>query len=401
MKSVLMIVQNFYPEIGSAGNRMKNIYLHLKRNGFEVTVITLKPSYPNQSLYQDTKFWDEESIEKDVIRIKPDKVKRYTSNMGKRLLHYLEAMWLFIYTIIRLEKKYDYVFATTPPIFPTFAALIAKKKMKAKLITDVRDLWPESLIGVGVFTNKWVLKIAFFLERKLYRHSDFIIINSPGFRDYIVAKGVKEEAIQFIPNSLTADELTLKNLLTPVSEKVIKVVYAGNIGLAQDLKKLIAVAEKLREHKRIEFSMIGYGYRISEVEKEISSRGLTNIKMINAMNRRVTLHEVSTSHIAYVSLVEKEVFNKVLPGKIIDYMCVGKPIVGDVDGRAKKMLKEAKCGLVAESRNVDEICQHILTMASDPALREELGENGHLYAKQHFQWSKNIKGLINVMEASG
>ena len=263
MKSVLMIVQNFYPEIGSAGNRMKNIYLHLKRNGFEVTVITLKPSYPNQSLYQDTKFWDEESIEEDVIRIKPDKVKRYTSNMGKRLLHYLEAMWLFIYTIIRLEKKYDYVFATTPPIFPTLAALIAKKKMKAKLITDVRDLWPESLIGVGVFTNKWVLKIAFFLERKLYRHSDFIIINSPGFRDYIVAKGVKEEAIQFIPNSLTADELTLKNLLTPVSEKVIKVVYAGNIGLAQDLKKLIAVAEKLREHKQIEFSMIGYGYRIA------------------------------------------------------------------------------------------------------------------------------------------
>ncbi|MBR8646301.1 hypothetical protein KEH51_28695 [[Brevibacterium] frigoritolerans] len=72
------------------------------------------------------------------------------------------------------------------------------------------------------------------------------------------------------------------------------------------MKKLIAVAEKLKEHKQIEFSMIGYGYRISEVEKEISSRGLTNIKMINAMNRRVTLHEVSTSHIAYVSLVEKK-----------------------------------------------------------------------------------------------
>ncbi|MDQ7862288.1 hypothetical protein RCO48_18600 [Peribacillus frigoritolerans] len=55
----------------------------MKRNGFEVTVITLKPSYPNQSLYQDTKFWDEDSIEEDVIRIKPDKVKRYTSNMGE------------------------------------------------------------------------------------------------------------------------------------------------------------------------------------------------------------------------------------------------------------------------------------------------------------------------------
>lgn len=105
MKSVLMIVQNFYPEIGSAGNRMKNVYLNLKRSGYEVTVITLKPSYPHQSLYQDAHFWDEVDIEeKDIIRIQPDKVKRYTSNMGRRLLHYLEAMWLFIYTIIRLEK---------------------------------------------------------------------------------------------------------------------------------------------------------------------------------------------------------------------------------------------------------------------------------------------------------
>ncbi|WP_367890636.1 glycosyltransferase family 4 protein [Peribacillus muralis] len=399
MKSVLMIVQNFYPEIGSAGNRMKNVYLHLKRNGFEVTVITLKPSYPNQSLYQDTHFWDEENIEEDVIRIEPNKVKRYTSNMGRRLLHYLEAMWLFIYTIIRLEKKYDYVFVTTPPIFPTMAAVIAKRKMKAKLITDVRDLWPESLIGVGVFANKWILKFAFFLEKKLYRHSDHIIINSPGFRDYIMAKGVKEDTIQFIPNSLTGDELALKNVFTPIADKKIKVVYTGNIGLAQDLKKLIAIAETLKEHKQIEFTMIGYGYRIAEVEREISAKGLANIKVINAMNRRVTLHEVSSSHIAYVSLVEKDVFDKVLPGKIIDYMCVGKPIVGDVAGRAKQVIAEAKCGLVADGRDVAEISRHILTMANDRALREELGENGYAYAKQHFLWSKNIKGLINVLEA--
>ncbi|MFJ7755460.1 glycosyltransferase family 4 protein [Peribacillus muralis] len=399
MKSVLMIVQNFYPEIGSAGNRMKNVYLHLKRSGYEVTVITLKPSYPNQSLYQDTRFWDEENIEEDVIRIKPNKVKRYTSNMGRRLLHYLEAMWLFVYTIIRLEKTYDYVFVTTPPIFPTMAALIAKRKMKAKLITDVRDLWPESLIGVGVFANKWILKFAYFLEKELYRHSDHIIINSPGFRDYIMAKGVKGDRIHFIPNSLTGDELALKNVFTTIADEKIKVVYTGNIGLAQDLKKLIAIAERLREHKQIEFTMIGYGYRVGEVEREISAKGLANIKVINAMNRRVTLHEVSSSHIAYVSLVEKEVFDKVLPGKIIDYMCVGKPIVGDVAGRAKKVIAEAKCGLVADSRGVAEISRLILTMASDQALREELGENGYVYAKRNFQWSKNIEGLINVLEA--
>lgn len=401
MKSVLMIVQNFYPEIGSAGNRMKNVYLNLKRSGYEVKVITLKPSYPDQSLYEDAHFWDEAEIEvNDIIRIQPNKVKRYTRNMWRRLFHYMESMWLFIYTIIRLEKKYDYVFVTTPPIFPTLAALIAKKKMKAKLITDVRDLWPESLLGVGVFTNKWILKMAFYLERKIYQHSDQIIINSPGFQDYILSKGVQEQDIQFIPNSLTASELNLKKRLPPLSESRIKVVYTGNIGLAQDLKKLIEVAEKLKNHKEIEFRIIGYGFRMTEVQDEIFSRGLTNIKVIHAMNRRVTLYEVSSSHIAYVSLVEKDVFNKVLPGKIIDYMCVGKPIVADVAGRAKKMIVDAQCGLVADSRSADEISQQILTLASNKELRENLGENGYHYAKHNFQWSKNIKGLINVLETS-
>lgn len=401
MKSVLMIVQNFYPEIGSAGNRMKNVYLNLKRSGYEVKVITLKPSYPDQSLYEDAHFWDEAEIEvNDIIRIQPNKVKRYTRNMWRRLFHYMESMWLFIYTIIRLEKKYDYVFVTTPPIFPTLAALIAKKKMKAKLITDVRDLWPESLLGVGVFTNKWILKMAFYLERKIYQHSDQIIINSPGFQEYILSKGVQEKDIQFIPNSLTASELNLKKRLPPLSESRIKVVYTGNIGLAQDLNKLIEVAEKLKNHKEIEFRIIGYGFRMTEVQEEILSRGLTNIKVIHAMNRRVTLYEVSSSHIAYVSLVEKDVFNKVLPGKIIDYMCVGKPIVADVAGRAKKMIVDAQCGLVADSRSADEISQQILTLASNKELRENLGENGYHYAKHHFQWSKNIKGLIHVLETS-
>ena len=67
--------------------------------------------------------------------------------------------------------------------------MIAKRKMKAKLITDVRDLWPESLLGVGVFTNKTILKLAFWYEKKLYHSSDQIIVNSPIFREYIKNKG--------------------------------------------------------------------------------------------------------------------------------------------------------------------------------------------------------------------
>lgn len=399
MKSILMIVQNFYPEIGSAANRLKNIYVQLKRDGYEVTVLTLNPSYPNQNLYQDGQFWDEENIEQDVVRLTPRRVKNYTSNIMYRLFHHLEMMLLFIFTIFRSKKKYDYVFTSTPSIFPTVAALLAKKKMKAKLITDVRDLWPESLIGVGVFTNKLILKLAFWYEKKLYLSSDSIIVNSPIYRDYIKEKGVNENNIQFIPNSLTMEELKLVFNPPIVPEGKLKVIYTGNIGLAQDILKLLDVAEYLQEYRQIEFVIIGYGFRKNEVEEKIETRGLKNIKLIQAKNRKYTLKEISKAHIAYVSLVQKTVFDKVLPGKIIDYMCVGKPIVADVAGFAATMIREAGCGLIAENRSVEDISKQILTLANNRALLDSLGSNGYQYAKKHFSWNNNIEGLRNILEA--
>ncbi|WP_409304845.1 glycosyltransferase family 4 protein [Peribacillus sp. SCS-155] len=400
MKSVLMVVQNFYPEIGSAGNRLKNVYLNLKRSGYEVTVLTMTPSYPSRGIYEDQHFWDETEIDsQDILRIQPGKIKRYTHNLWYRLFHYLEAMLLFIITILRMERKFDYVFVSTPPIFPSVAGMIAKRRMKAQLITDVRDLWPESLVGVGAFTNRGILKASFTLEKMLYRSSDQIIVNSPRFRNYILAKGINPDRIRFIPNSLTEEELDIKNSLPPASAKRVKVIYTGNIGLAQDILKLIEVADCLSDHRHIEFMIIGYGIRINEVENMITEKGLTNIKLIDAKNRRVTLMEISSSHIAYVSLAEKDAFNKVLPGKIIDYMCVGRPIVGDVSGFAAEIITEAGCGLVAETRDVKQISQHILKLAGDRQLRNSLGDNGYRYAKEQFKWSKNIKGLLNILEA--
>lgn len=399
MKSILMIVQNFYPEIGSAANRMKNIYVLLKQNGYEVTVLTMNPSYPNQNLYKDRQFWDEEDIEQDVIRISSGKIKGYTSSVWFRLFHYLETMFLFILTIFRLKKKYDYVFISTPPIFPTVAGMIAKRKMKAKLITDVRDLWPESLLGVGVFTNKTILNLAFWYEKKLYHTSDQIIVNSPIFREYIENKGVDKHNIRFIPNSLTMEELNLAMNPPITSEGKIKVIYTGNIGLAQDILKLLKVAERLQGHRNIEFVIIGYGFRKNEVEEMIEKKGLTNIKLIQAKSRKSTLKEISSAHIAYVSLVEESVFDKVLPGKVIDYMCVGKPIVADVSGFAANMIRDAGCGLIAENRSVDEIATHIITLANNTDLAETFGSNGYKFAKEHFNWNNNFEGLRHILEA--
>lgn len=395
MKKILMVTQNFYPEIGSASNRMKNIYLELNERGYDVKILTSDPSYPNRNLYKDSSYWYDENIEKDIVRIHP-KTRKYTRNLFRRLMLYIEVAFRLILAICKDKEKYDYIFVSTPSIFIPVAGMFAKRKMKAKLIVDVRDLWPESLIGIGFFNKNWILKFAYKLEYKIYHAADNIIINSKGFYSYISSTGIAPNRISFMPNSLTEKELSTvpkKNISDQLT-----VIYAGNIGLAQDIEKLILIAEHLKEYKNISFKIIGYGYQKKELGESIEAKQLPNMQLIEPKNREDTLAEIVAADIAYVSLVEKDVFKKVLPGKVMDYMSMRKPIVADVAGYAKEVIEDAQCGFVTEDRTVAELSDYIIKLAQDKQLRNRLGENGYQYAFRTLRWKTNIETLLKILE---
>ncbi|ACK91083.1 glycosyltransferase family 4 protein [Bacillus cereus] len=395
MKKILMVTQNFYPEIGSASNRMKNIYLELNERGYDVKILTSDPSYPNRNLYKDSSYWYDENIEKDIVRIHP-KTRKYTRNLFRRLILYIEVAFRLILAICKDKEKYDYIFVSTPSIFIPVAGMFAKRKMKAKLIVDVRDLWPESLIGIGFFNKNWILKFAYKLEYKIYHAADNIIINSKGFYSYISSTGIAPNRISFMPNSLTEKELSTvpkKNISDQLT-----VIYTGNIGLAQDIEKLILIAEHLKEYKNISFKIIGYGYQKKELGESIEAKQLPNMQLIEPKNREDTLAEIVDADIAYVSLVEKDVFKKVLPGKVMDYMSMRKPIVADVAGYAKEVIEDAQCGFVTEDRTVAELSDYIIKLAQDKQLRNRLGENGYQYAFRTLRWKTNIETLLKILE---
>ncbi|AAP29164.1 TPA: glycosyltransferase family 4 protein [Bacillus anthracis] len=395
MKKILMVTQNFYPEIGSASNRMKNIYLELNERGYDVKILTSDPSYPNRNLYKDSSYWYDENIEKDIVRIHP-KTRKYTRNLFRRLILYIEVAFRLILAICKDKEKYDYIFVSTPSIFIPVAGMFAKRKMKAKLIVDVRDLWPESLIGIGFFNKNWILKFAYKLEYKIYHAADNIIINSKGFYSYISSTGIAPNRISFMPNSLTEKELSTvpkKNISDQLT-----VIYTGNIGLAQDIEKLILIAEHLKEYKNISFKIIGYGYQKKELGESIEAKQLPNMQLIEPKNREDTLAEIVDADIAYVSLVEKDVFKKVLPRKVMDYMSMRKPIVADVAGYAKEVIEDAQCGFVTEDRTVAELSDYIIKLAQDKQLRNRLGENGYQYAFRTLRWKTNIETLLKILE---
>jgi hypothetical protein len=328
VKRVLIISQHFYPEIGSHANRMKHLYMQLKKQNYDVTIFTSEPSYPNKKIYENGDFWDEESLncEKDnIVRIGINS-RKYSNSILNRLFYYLEVALKFVLLIIKDQKRYDYVLATSPPIFTGFVGLFAKYRYKSKFILDIRDLWPESLKGVGVFNNPLIVGFFGALEKVLYRKSDKIVINSLGFQDYIQQKGkINRAKILFIPNGAMKEEIASIN---KKENEVNKIIYAGNLGLAQNTELINQLVPLLNE-QGIQLTIIGYGINKNELFNSIKE--YKNVTIIKPLTRKECFKIISEHDLGLVTLKDKEVFKTVLPGKIIDYMTCGVPIVGVID----------------------------------------------------------------------
>ncbi len=392
-KKILLITQNFYPEIGSAANRMKNIYKFLNKK-HKVNVLTANPTYPNQEIYEDEKFWKDSPTE--VTRIKT-RTKFYTSNLLLRMILYLETILKMIFNVSCSKEKYDTIFISTPPIFISLVGFIAKKKWQAKLIIDVRDLWPETLLGIGKIKGYLLLKIAYYFEKKMYQVADQIIVNSEAFSDYLIKKGVDKNVITYIPNGLTTEELMLPKKIKQTKKTTI--IYTGNIGLAQNLEVLLQIACQLQYDQTVQFKIVGYGYKKEQLIKKIIEKKLTNtITVLPPDTRENVLAMTIDADIAFLSLEDHDVFNSVVPGKLIDYMGCGVPILGVLSGYSQSIVENNKCGFVYKKNEIDKIITDIFYLRHSKKVKSKFGENGYRYAKANYNWAINSKKLIKVVD---
>ncbi|WP_413378294.1 glycosyltransferase family 4 protein [Alkalihalobacillus sp. 1P02AB] len=396
-KNILIISQHFYPEIGSAGNRMKNIYQLLEQE-YTVNVLTTEPSYPNKSIYEDNEFWDEPNnhFNSEMVHRVRIKNRKYSRSIINRLFYYMEITIKMLLFIINNKKHYDLIFVSSPPIFIGFVGLIAKWRYKSKLILDIRDLWPESLKGVGVFDYKLVIWLLKLVEKLLYKKSNTIIVNSKGFIKYIHENfQIDLNKILFLPNSARLSELSVSKQETIKIKK--RVVFAGNIGLAQDVSLLMSLAEGLQKNN-IHLDIIGYGMKRSDLQNHTEINKLENVHFLSTKTRKKCLEIIREYPVGIATLNDKEVFKTVLPGRIIDYMICGVPVVAAVSGYSEEVILKNGVGYVTNSRNVDELIDYIIEILSSETIIERMSSNAVNCVKNDFLWEENIKKLYDNVE---
>jgi glycosyltransferase involved in cell wall biosynthesis len=395
VKTVLIISQQFYPEIGSHANRIKQLYLQLKKENYDVTIFTTEPSYPNKKIYENRNFWDEDSLngeKENIIRINISK-REYSNSMLNRLFYYLEIALKLFLLIKNDRKQYDYILVTSPPIFTGVVGLFAKYKYKSTFFLDIRDLWPESLKGVGVFNNPIILSSFGAVEKLLYRKADKIIINSLGFQDYIHRKAkIDKSKIVFIPNGAVKEEIAS---IKKGENEDKKIIYAGNLGLAQNtefIHKLVPLLDK----EGIKLTIIGYGVNRKQLFNAIKE--YKNVTIIKPLTRKQCFRIISEHDLGLVTLKDKEVFKTVLPGKIIDYMTCGVPIVGVVNGYSKDIVEKEQVGITLNTSDPKQILSQLKMLLNDDELLKEMSQREQQVILKDFIWETNIKKLVAYMK---
>ncbi len=399
----LIISQYYPPETGAPQNRLHSLALNLVKNDCKVEVLTAMPNYPKMEIFKAYRGLSYYKENIDGIKVHRSKIfVSKSKGVLKRLLTYFSFVFSSIRVLNKLPKT-DFVICESPPLFLGISALYICKKLNAKLIFNVSDLWPESAEKLDIVNNNFLLSLAYKLEEYLYKKSFLVtcqtqgIVNSinnrfPNIPTLWLPNGIDKEAYEVNENKdwINEHELHGKSIY----------VYAGIIGHAQGLDVIIKakswlIKNKFTLSKKIAFVIIGDGpdkQRLLSLNKELK----THIIFLPNVPKVEVLSMLKVCHGYIVPLKKLDLFLGAIPSKIFDALALSKPILLGVDGEAKSLfIDNGKAGIYFEPENEIALAKALIKLESNSLKTSEYGEKGHKFANENFDRKKIALQFLN------
>ena len=393
---ILLIHQYYLGENDSGGSRWTEFVKNWNNQGHRVTVLAGMVHYATGNKIDKYKglYTSIEEVNPNLTIIRSHVSELYNVNFLGRLWGYFSFVFSSIYAgLFKVNKKYDFIISTSPPLFIGITALVLSKFKRVPYVFEIRDLWPESAIDIGILKNKILIKLSYFLEKVIYNNALKIAVLTPAFRDKLIQnKAVSPSKIILVPNAadfiLTEDlihnfDINKFKVKEGLSDKFI-VLYVGAHGIANHLNQVLDVAEKFRSEQEILFLLIGDGMKKKELVQEATKRKLVNVKFIDAVPKKEIFKYILSCDIGSSILKKVDTFKTVYSNKTFDYMSCKKPILMLIDGVSRKLVEEANCGLYIEPENILKFEEGIRFYLNNKSLLKEHGENGYKFAKKYF-----------------
>lgn len=395
---ILVVSQYFWPE----EFRINDLCIELSKLGHEVTVLTGIPNYPSGKL--DPSFKNDPKQFSSLNGIKIIRVPIFLRGNSsiKLALNYISYFLSasFIGTVRLAKCNFDVVFVCQlSPILVALPAILFKKIKGIPIAMWSLDLWPDSVRAVGKGDSDWIYKSLTFIVRFIYKRCDLILGQSAQYLHCVSELDGGNSKKVIFPN--WAEELFSIERPKRKKNDRFRILFAGNIGEAQDFESIVACASILKDRKiDVVFSIVGDGSKFDWLNDSIHNLGLQlyfDLHGRHPVTKMPSFYEDADA--ALLSLKANKIFSVTVPGKLQTYMMARLPVLGMIDGAGYSLIMDSGCGLSCGASDVLGLVKNIVQMVgmSESDL-EIMGENGYTYALGHFSREDLVKRLCHELE---
>ncbi|PZW86963.1 glycosyltransferase involved in cell wall biosynthesis [Pseudomonas sp. 2848] len=403
---VLVVTQYFWPE----NMRINDLVRDLTAKGHEVTVLTGRPNYPEGRVFERYREAPEafrcyEGAE--VVRVPLiARGKRSVTLMLNYLSFFVCASVLGAFKL--RKRRFDAVFVyAVSPIMAAIPAVVIGRLKRAPVFVWVLDLWPETLRAVGVVKHPRLLALVGKMVSWIYDRTDYLLLQSHGFLDNVrqyCKRPIAAERLVYFP-SWAEDDFSSPEAVGPglISREpgMFTVVFAGNLGEAQDFPAVLDAAETLRDEVAVRWVIVGDGRMSEWLAGQVAIRKLDNVQLLGRHPLEAMPGLFAQADALLVSLKTNDVFEKTIPGKVQAYLASGRPLLGMINGEAARVIVESGAGLACPSGDARGLADITRALAEvDESARLGMGRAGRLYYEQHYAKDKLMARLEELFRVA-
>lgn len=405
---ILLLHQYFLEEDDPGGSRWNEMTKTWTAQGHEVTVIA--GMMHANGLEKRKEYKGKYFVRKqqgDVVVQRTHVSESYNSGFLGRLWGYFSFMFSSLWAgLFKVKGEYDVVIVTSPPLFVGISGYLISRFKKAPMVFEIRDLWPESAIDTGVLTNKWVIKMAYAVEKFIYKKAKLINVLTPAFYNTLRdKKNISESKLIMIPNA--ADFSLSEEIVSSFDRTEFRkqhdldghfvITYVGAHGVANHLEQVLEAGKAL-EDTNVLFLLIGQGMEKARLMKLAEKMAVKNVRFIDSVPKKEVFKYILASEMGASVLKRADTFKTVYSNKTFDYFSCKKPILMAIDGVSRDLVEAAKAGTYVEPENPQEYSRVIREYLSDPQRLIREGENGYRFAKDNFDRQILSKKYLNYIE---
>jgi glycosyltransferase involved in cell wall biosynthesis len=320
-----------------------------------------------------------------------------------RVISFLSFMVTSVIGAMRAENV-DMVMGTSPPIFQAVSAWITAKIKRKPFLLEIRDLWPEFAVDMGVLKNPLLIWLSRALEKLLYAQASHLLVNSPAYREYLIGKGVSPKKISLISNGVDPDMFIPEHRGNGFRKEYglngkFVVTYAGALGMANDIPTILSAAEKLKGRPDIHFTIVGDGKERKALERRSQQKGLENITFTGPRPKNEMPEVLAASDACLATLMDIPMFKTTYPNKVFDYMAAGRPTVLGIDGVIRSVVESASGGIYVPPGDAAALAGAVEKLYDDSDLAKSMGASARSYVVKHFNRNHQAGQFINLIES--